>query len=652
MNIFVINLKERADRRENIRLQLTGYEYEIVDAINGKEFDFEKNNVRPFRKWADPLLARELTEGEIACTLSHIEVWKKIAASGKPGIVLEDDSIAMRKMVDADIETALSEYDMVYLHYKEMSPGLHRNNKFNGIELTDVVYPYHASAYAITSEFASYLLSLNLQDCVIPVDEFFPILNGIDESNLLSDAKVIKKNFEFLIKRFNKKKSKIAAFTKPYFTQASREEFGSDIESNTFPIRSVVPLTVGTDNNEMYTLIDSIKKFNISAVNLGLGRQWNGGDMANGSGGGQKLNLVYDFIDNIQDRDIVLFVDGYDVMINDDIETIVGRFYEADCDILFAAEKACWPDKSIADQFPESHTEYRFLNSGCYIGYRWAIARLLQNKINDCDDDQLYLQKRYLETLGSDDLTIKLDYENYLFQCICFAEKEVCLLGNGQLYNTATNTCPCILHGNGGGESKTAFLNLYNKIYHKPNFKPITNNLKVVGPDILAGDFFTPQQCSDIIKLSEEFGVWKSLDGDKFPGQEIRVNKFSPELFAEIREHLLKNIGPAIEKYWWPLQLYDIRDMFIIKYNEQSQSYLSCHHDASLVSGIIKLNDGYEGGDTYFHRQNYSNKDVPVGDIVLWPGQVTHGHEGRQVTSGTKYNLVIWTSRYNGDING
>ena len=34
-------------------------------------------------------------------------------------------------------------------------------------------------------------------------------------------------------------------------------------------------------------------------------------------GGGQKINLVRNHLESLHDEDVVLFVDGYDVIIND-----------------------------------------------------------------------------------------------------------------------------------------------------------------------------------------------------------------------------------------------------------------------------------------------------------------------------------------------
>ena len=44
-----------------------------------------------------------------------------------------------------------------------------------------------------------------------------------------------------------------------------------------------------------------------------------------------------------------------------------------------------------------------------------------------------------------------------------------------------------------------------------------------------------------------------------------------------------------------------------------------------------------------------SNVDIPVGKMILFPGQLTHGHECLPLTAGVKYSLTIWTCRYVGD---
>ena len=87
-----------------------------------------------------------------------------------------------------------------------------------------------------------------------------------------------------------------------------------------------------------------------------------------------------------------------------------------------------------------------------------------------------------------------------------------------------------------------------------------------------------------------------------------------------------------------------------MKYSEDTQKTLGLHTDASLVTGSVKLNNDYEGATLIFPRQGVTNKDIPVGKMILFPGQVTHGHHVDQLISGTKYSATFWSARYKGDL--
>jgi predicted 2-oxoglutarate/Fe(II)-dependent dioxygenase YbiX len=86
-----------------------------------------------------------------------------------------------------------------------------------------------------------------------------------------------------------------------------------------------------------------------------------------------------------------------------------------------------------------------------------------------------------------------------------------------------------------------------------------------------------------------------------------------------------------------------------MKYSEDTQKTLGLHTDASLVTGSVKLNDDYEGATLIFPRQGVTNRDIPIGKMLLFPGQVTHGHYVDQLVSGTKFSATFWTSRYKDD---
>lgn len=665
MKILVINLATRKDRLSFMEQQLTGYEWERIDALNGYNLDlgdFSKLDFKPFSDWRDPLLGRQHTNTDLAAMISHFRAWELCANTNQPVLILEDDAEKIGDLDLAEIETLLKDYDVVYLDHREMI-----ESKIKNIDSKFFVpyYPYWNSAYAISPSTAKKIIGVsNYRHNLIPVDEFFPITFGVNYSeDCLSKNKKIINNFNKLQSVFTKYfKLKPIAYTNKVFKQKSRSELGSDIESGKImnTAETVHHLTVATDITKLTYLNKSVEGMGSKFVNLGQNVVWTGGDMSK-PGGGMKINLVKQYIKFLPDNEIIFFVDGYDVFINDNTETIIERFKGFDVDVLFAAEKNCWPSKEMEAFFPKSNTDYNFLNSGVYIGYVKGLKTLFNLEINDSDDDQLYLQKQYIKAKIDDNVVVALDHENYIFQCLAGAEKDIEIKTNRQILNVATRCCPCVLHGNGGNNTKGKFDILVNNILGTSSRAPSKSGVEMIhtkeftemapGSDILEIDFMTPENCQKLIDLAERHGKWESMYGDKFPGQEIRVREFSMDFWNELEEHFKTTINPIIEKYWWPLLMYGLRDAFIIKYDQKTQSNLKCHHDASLVSGMVKLNDGYTGGETYFYRQNLSNINTSVGKMILWPGQVTHGHEGKTVHTGTKYNLVIWTSRHRSDLN-
>lgn len=650
MKIFVINLPARTDRIKFMEQQLEGLTWERFNAIDGHSLglsEFEAMGFKPYKEWKDPLLGRNLTLTEIATSISHYLLWEKCAAINEPILILEDDS-ELVSVLDPDELNALANlYDIIYLDHKEMFPDQVKDLG----DLTIPYYPYWNNAYVMTPDLAKAIIDSKFKENLIPVDEYLPLIEGVDYTkHCLGNYQ----QFSKLKDIFKGVECTPVAFKQHVFRQKSRSEFGSDIESGRLIMNiNVNVITVATDENKLNYLNTSCNKFGIRFTNLGSGVEWSGGDMT-GPGGGQKINLVLDYVKTLPADTIVLFMDGYDVFVNDDLHTIVERFLGFKSDILFAAEKVCWPDRTIAPFFNESETDYKYLNSGLYMGYASSVLSFIEDYIPNGEDDQLFLQKKYIINKLDRKINVKLDTENYIFQCLSSSKDDVFVKPNNQLTNVNTRCCPCIVHGNGGPADKEAFNNLYKRLFSNetPDYPFImSKEFSIVGPEILEMDFMTPEMCAKLINKAETVGKWESMYGDKFPAQELRIREFDMDFFNTLEAHFKNFINPAIESHWWPLQMYGLRDAFIIKYSTNSQKSLNCHHDASLVSGIVKLNSDYSGGDTYFYRQNYSNINTPVGKIVLWPGQVTHGHEGREVTAGTKYNLVIWTSRRQGDVN-
>ena len=115
MKIYVINLKRRVDRLDMMKIQLRNFNFEVVEAVDGETVDFNEYEAKPYVDWVDPIIGRNLTRGEMATTLSHIEVWKKIASDNVPGVVLEDDNELIGNIDLKELYLSMFDCDMLYL---------------------------------------------------------------------------------------------------------------------------------------------------------------------------------------------------------------------------------------------------------------------------------------------------------------------------------------------------------------------------------------------------------------------------------------------------------------------------------------------------------------------------------------------------------
>ena len=351
----------------------------------------------------------------------------------------------------------------------------------------------------------------------------------------------------------------------------------------------------------------------------------------------------------LPDHDVLFFSDAYDIILCSSLDEITGRYLEFKHDIVFSSERFCWPNEELATEItatnktiePYNDTPYKYLNSGMFIGKVKHIKELL-NEIPNDSDDQLYYQKEYISKRHD----IVLDLEGYIFTC--FDPKVT--IEKGQLYNPVTKCYSCVYHGNGGQSAKEHYKTIYDKLYSSSLISYIpTHNYEIISDDIICIDFMTPYMCDKMIEICDGHKFDK-LSYDKVPGKELRLKTMG--LWEELERHWLKTVYDISYKYWEPCHIYGLRDAFIIRYSMDTQRSLKRHHDASLVTGSVKLNDEYTGGVLEFPRQGVSNKDIPVGKCLLFPGQVSHPHLSTELESGVKYSLTIWSSRYTGDNGG
>jgi len=132
---FIINLLETEEGRRRWPIISHLYpEAEKHRAIYGKEYDFShaiKNNVLTdtwdHGKWKyNKSNIIKMTPGEMGVIMSHYKLWKRIAVSETPVVILEDDAIRTNKYSQERLDYVLKnlpkDYDIYLIGYYDIKP--------------------------------------------------------------------------------------------------------------------------------------------------------------------------------------------------------------------------------------------------------------------------------------------------------------------------------------------------------------------------------------------------------------------------------------------------------------------------------------------------------------------------------------------------
>jgi len=166
---------------------------------------------------------------------------------------------------------------------------------------------------------------------------------------------------------------------------------------------------------------------------------------------GIKLKEVYEFLGrmDLQDNDIVLFTDAYDVIYCGNREQIIKRFLKFNKPIVFGGEKFCNPDPSRVSEYSDVlNREFPFLNSGLFIGRVWALRICMMDYVfDDMHDDQRFWTDRFFQY--SDLIT--LDYDHTIFlNTVGIPVNEILWNGRHCIYKGRN---PQFIHVNGPDKS-------------------------------------------------------------------------------------------------------------------------------------------------------------------------------------------------------
>lgn len=442
---IIIHLERHTHRKDRLTRNLDRYGFRLqswMPAVDNQNlnplppWDFDGTEITPWKNWSDPYAKRSLTLGEVACTLSHVKAWQYILQTDKPAIILEDDAITVDQIIN-DLPKLLDDldhvdFDLCYLAQRNR-PG---PQPLMGRHIHAVNYhPLWTLAYILMPSGAEKLLESPWATQIIPADEILPAVFGLNQNQEINDI------FQQVSPEY------VVASNQNYFRPA--EGFEASETEKSRPIidkQELSAFTVASENKpELQRLLDSSKRYGFEITPLGLGKPWKGGDMT-GPGGGQKINLLKQELRKLPGETPVLFTDGYDVIVTGHINAIISAWNEFGNCPVFASEVFCWPDINLLAEYPPSETNYRFLNSGAFIGRAADLLKIVAEDIDDGADDQLYYTKKFL----SGDFNMKIDTHCRIFQCLNGALNDLEIdNGRGTLFNVYTETFPAIIHANG-----------------------------------------------------------------------------------------------------------------------------------------------------------------------------------------------------------
>lgn len=211
-------------------------------------------------------------------------------------------------------------------------------------------------------------------------------------------------------------------------------------------------------NKQLDQLVESTKYHNLNISIVGLSHHWRGLTCKM-----IWLNQYFDY-QKMPDDQLYLFVDAYDTFVCCDQLELIKKFKEFGKDLVFSAEKVCWPDKEKKDFYPESPTVMRYLNSGAYMGYVGAFRQAYhQIQPPYKNRDQRMWTKYYLENQDK----VALDYQSRLFLSLTRIDIDNELIKKDERpYYSVTKQSPSIIHAN--GPCKNQYDQIYAQFY--PNY--------------------------------------------------------------------------------------------------------------------------------------------------------------------------------------
>jgi hypothetical protein len=213
--------------------------------------------------------------------------------------------------------------------------------------------------------------------------------------------------------------------------------------------------TVATQQTKgLNQLLDSADRYGLSIEILGMGIPF--------LGNSHKFMLVQDYIENLDEDDVVLFVDAYDVLFFADEDKILQTFLDFDKPFIISVERYCWPYPELEPLFPRGPTSFRYINSGSYMGYVYQIKDIMNDiRPGPYQDDQGLITKHYFQ--NPDMYTFDVYGELFMPLAGVIIQEFEFNYFDKTVTMGETGVKPCMIHGNGG--SRPMYQQMYDQFY-------------------------------------------------------------------------------------------------------------------------------------------------------------------------------------------
>jgi hypothetical protein len=148
----------------------------------------------------------------------------------------------------------------------------------------------------------------------------------------------------------------------------------------------------------------------------------------------------------------IMWIDAFDTYVVASDKEIEEKFLQTGADIVYSAEKNCYPNARLIDFFKNA----QYLNSGCMIFKNEKFQKILELIIATSDHIKegrdIFCDQYWHSTLFAAaqlNLNLILDTECNLFQSLYEEDLSIFSKTDGRYINTETGTRPCVFHGNG-----------------------------------------------------------------------------------------------------------------------------------------------------------------------------------------------------------